>query len=104
VFPRALNDAGKEGERRVGLTGPKERIPSLTGTAEYRVPDGLTKLTIKEVKNALKLSINNQLRDFLLYAKATGRTFILYVRSDTELVGVLKQWEARGYFRVERVL
>ena len=27
------NDAGKDGERRVGLTGPKERIPSLTGTA-----------------------------------------------------------------------
>jgi len=93
-----------DGERRVGLTGPKERIPSLTGTAEYRVPDGLTKLTIEEVKNAVKLSVNNQLRDFLLYAKATGRTFILYVRSNTELVGDLKKWEAEGLVKVARVL
>jgi restriction endonuclease fold toxin 7 of polymorphic toxin system len=101
---RAPNDVGREGERRVSLTGPKERIPSLTGTAGYRVPDGLTKLTIEEVKNAAKLSINNQLRDFLLYAKVTGRTFILWVRSNTELVGVLKDWEARGLIKVERVL
>jgi hypothetical protein len=101
---RGPNDVGKDGERRVGLTGPKERIPSLTGTAEYRVPDGLTQVTVEEVKNAAKLSINNQLRDFLLYAKATNRTFILYVRKNTKLVGDLKTWEARGYIKVERVL
>ena len=101
---RGPNDVGKDRERRVGLTGPKQQIPSLTGTAGYRVPDGLTQVTIEEVKNAAKLSINNQLRDFLVYAKATGRTFILYVRSNTELVGELKRWEARGLIKVVRVL
>ncbi|HYV44717.1 MAG TPA: putative toxin [Myxococcaceae bacterium] len=94
------NDMGKEGEQRVGLTGPKERIPSLTGTAGYRVPDGLTKLTIEEVKNATKLSINNQLRDFLAYAQATNRTFILWVRSNTKLVGVLEQYAKDGLIKV----
>jgi hypothetical protein len=98
------NDVGKDGERRVGLTGPKERIPSLTGTAGYRVPDGLTQVTIEEVKNAAKLSINNQLRDFLLYAKATGRTFILYVRSNTKLVGELQRYADEELIKVERIL
>jgi len=97
---RGPNDVGKDGERRVGLTGPKERIPSLTGTAEYRVPDGLTKVTIEEVKNAAKLSINNQLRDFLAYANATGRTFILWVRPNTVLVGELKKLVNDGLIKV----
>jgi len=97
------NDAGKDGERRVGLTGPKERIPSLTGTAGYRVPDGLTQVTIEEVKNAAKLSINNQLRDFLLYAKATGRTFLLWVRSNTVLVGELQKLVDRGLIIVKPI-
>jgi hypothetical protein len=100
---RAPNDVGKDGERRVGLTGPKEPIPSLTGTAEYRVPDGLTQVTIEEVKNAAKLSINNQLRDFLLYAQSTGRTFVLWVRSDTVLVGKLKDWAADGLIKVKPI-
>ena len=68
------------------------------------MPDGLTKLTIEEVKNAAKLSINNQLRDFLLYAKATNRTFILWVRSNTVLVGELERWEVEGLVKVVRVL
>ena len=68
------------------------------------MPDGLTKLTIEEVKNAVKLSVNNQLRDFLLYSKATNRTFILYVRKNTKLIGDLNRWEAERLIKVERVL
>lgn len=97
------NDVGKDGERRAGFTGTKQRIPSLTGTAEYRVPDGLTKVTIEEVKNAAKLSINNQLRDFLAYAKATNRTFILWVRSNTVLVGELRDLANRGLLEVKPI-
>jgi hypothetical protein len=98
------NDVGKDGERRVGLTGPKARIPSLTGTAEYRVPDGLTEVTIEEVKNAAKVSTSNQLRDFLTYAKATNRTFILWVRSNTVLVGELQKLADDKLIKVVRVL
>jgi hypothetical protein len=101
---RGPNDVGKDGERRVGLTGPKGPIPSLTGTAGYRVPDGLTQVTIEEVKNAAKVSTSTQLRDFLAYAKATNRTFILWIRSNTKLVGELKKWEADRLIKVERVL
>jgi len=100
---RGPNDVGKDGERRVGLTGPKEPIPSLTGTAGYRVPDGLTQVTIEEVKNAAKVSINNQLRDFLVYAKATNRTFILWVRSNTVLVGELQKLVDRGLIIVKPI-
>lgn len=44
---RALGIAGEEA---VGV-GAKTRIPSLTGTAKYRIPDQLTSTTLGEVKN-----------------------------------------------------
>jgi len=85
-------EMGREGERRAGIGGSKERIPSFTGTAEYRVPDHINELTIEEVKNVLKLSRTNQLRDFLDYARNTHRTFVLWIRPTTKLSGPLLEW------------
>jgi restriction endonuclease fold toxin 7 of polymorphic toxin system len=98
------NDVGKDGERRAGFTGPKQRIPSLTGTARYRVPDGLTKVTIEEIKNAAKVSNTNQLRDFLAYARTTGRTFTLWVRTNTTFDSQLQQLIADEFIQVKPVL
>jgi len=85
-------EMGREGERRAGIGGSTERIPSFTGTAEYRVPDHITELTIEEVKNVLKLSRTAQLRDFLQYAQRTNRTFVLWIRPTTRLSGPLLKW------------
>ncbi len=101
---KSPNDLGKDGERRAGISGPKERIPSLTGTAGYRVPDKVTELTIEEVKNVLKLYKNNQLRDYLAYAQRTNRTFVLWVRQTTKLSKELNRYVADGTIKLERVL
>ena len=79
---RALGEAG---EAAAGIVKNTERIPSATGTAAFRVPDGLTATTLTEVKNVARLGLTNQLRDFAAFAKATGREFDLVVRSTTEL-------------------
>lgn len=48
-----------------------------------RIPDGITPTTVSEVKNVKTLSYTQQLRDYVEYARQTGRTFDLYVRRDT---------------------
>ena len=83
---RALGIAGEEA---VGV-GAKTRIPSLTGTAKYRIPDQLTSTTLGEVKNVSNLSLTRQLTDFHLYSQQTGRQFILYTRPTTTFSGPLQ--------------
>lgn len=71
-------------DRRGTLAGinqaAKVRIPSMTGTAAYRIPDELTDTSLTEVKNVATLSYTNQLRDFYWYVSLTGRSFNLIVR------------------------
>ena len=52
---------GLVGEEAVGTIGQKLRIPSLTGTAKYRIPDGLTSNMLTEVKNVKHLSLIKQI-------------------------------------------
>lgn len=42
---------GKAGEALAGINKNTAHIPSLTGTASYRIPDGLTNTVLSEVKN-----------------------------------------------------
>jgi len=74
---------GVAGERAVGIIGSKTRIPSLSGTAKYRIPDGLTSTTLTEVKNVAHQSLTRQLRDFHVFSQQTERQFILYARPNT---------------------
>lgn len=83
---------GAAGEAASGLVKNTERIPSATGTAAYRIPDGLTASTLSEVKNVANLSLTNQIRDFAAFAQSTGRNFELFVRSNTQLSGPLQQF------------
>ena len=83
---------GAAGEAASGLVKNTERIPSATGTAALRIPDGLTASTLSEVKNVANLSLTNQLRDFAAFAQATGRSFELFVRSNTQLSGPLQEF------------
>jgi len=77
----------------------KRTIRIVDGSNVLFAPDGAS-----VVLRAGRRWVEEKRRHGQKKAQQTGRTFILYVRSDTELVGVLKQWEARGYFKVERVL
>ena len=70
--PATARSLGVAGERAVGV-GSKTRIPSLSGTAKYRIPDGLTSTTLIEVKNVGNQSYTRQLRDFYMYSQQTGR-------------------------------
>lgn len=80
---------GQRGEELAGITGPKTRIPSATGTARFRVPDELTPTTLREVKNVQRLQTGgragNQLRDFSAFGRQTGRQCVLCVRQGTQI-------------------
>jgi len=84
---RALGIAG---EQAVGV-GSKTRIPILTGTAKYRIPDQLTSTTLGEVKNVSHLSLTRQLTDFHLYSQQNGLQFILHTRPTTTFSKPLQQ-------------
>lgn len=87
---------GKIGEALSGLSKNFTRIPSATGTANYRIPDGLTGTVLSEVKNVAYQSYTNQLKDFTTYAQANGLSFELFVRSTTRLSGSLQQAVSAG--------
>ena len=83
---------GKAGEIASGLVKNTKQIPSFTGTASYRIPDGLdtTKKILSEVKNySGTLSYTSQLRDFVLWSQANGYQMHLY--TNARLTGPLQQ-------------
>jgi RHS repeat-associated protein len=102
ALARAL---GAEGEELAGINAAaKVRIPSLTETATYRVPDALSQTTLTEVKNVAQQGMTNQLRDFLAYAQQTGRSFDLIVRENTVLSSELQGLQNSGAINVIRSL
>ena len=93
-------DIGKAGEAAAGIPpGPKKRIPSLSGKAQFRIPDELAEGEfLKEVKNvADRLGFTGQLEDFFLYARSMGIEFILVTRKTTTLTGDLIKYADRGW-------
>jgi RHS repeat-associated protein len=77
--------AGQAGEAAVQAVeeiGPKVAIRVAGRT---RIPDGITKTVLTEVKNVKTLSYTQQLRDFASFASANGLRFDLWVRRGTSL-------------------
>lgn len=87
---RALT-LGVEGESAVGVTGPKERIPSFTNTAAYRIPDRITPTTVEEVKNVSRLSYTRQIKDYQLYANSVNKQLIIHARPTTCFTGPMRR-------------
>ncbi|MCU0660174.1 MAG: putative toxin [Candidatus Pacebacteria bacterium] len=83
---------GRAGELASGIVKNTERIESATGTASYRIPDGLdhSKKSLMEVKNVARLNYTNQMKDFVSYAKDANYSLDLHVRPDTRLSGPLQ--------------
>lgn len=99
---------GEIGEELAGITGPKTRIPSLSGTARYRIPDELTATTLREVKNVQRLQTGGrageQLQDFSDFSRLTGRQCALCVRQGTQISPSSQQFLDDLGFIVERKL
>jgi len=93
-------ELGRVGEQAAGIIKNTERIPSLTGTANYRIPDVLDRARapgiIGDVKNVAQLSYSKQLRDFSAFAQQNGLRFELTVRRNTRLSAPLQQAVSRG--------
>lgn len=71
---------GQAGEQAANIVKKTMRIPSLSGTAAYRIPDGLDVVNkiLTEVKNySGTLSYTRQLRDFVAWSQANGYTMHL---------------------------
>jgi hypothetical protein len=63
----------------------------LSGTAAFRIPDGLSTQVLSEVKNySGKLGMTSQIKDFMNFAQKTDRTFVLFVGQETKLTKALQ--------------
>jgi len=94
---------GRDGELAAEIVKNTERIPSLTGTAAYRIPDALEKTTLvlTEVKNVKQLSLTSQVKDFVLFAEKKGYEVILRVRPTTRLSKPLQELVQQGRIRLD---
>jgi hypothetical protein len=101
-----IRQIGRAGEAAAGITRNTRRIPSFSGSAKYRIPDGLNAVTgvLEEVKNVKRLSLSNQLRDSLAYAQHQGYRFELIVRTNTILSSELDAVVQRGDIILRRIL
>jgi Restriction endonuclease fold toxin 7 len=101
----ASRQAGLVGEQLAGINPAlKVQIPSMTGTANYRIPDALTATTLTEVKNVATLSYTRQLQDFMMYSQSQGMSFNLVVRANTTLSGPLQNLVDSGTITLVRTL
>lgn len=90
---------GKAGEAASGFVKNTKHISSLTGTASYRIPDGLTDTVLSEVKNySGTLSYTNQLRDFVLYSQSEG--LAMHLHTNARLSGPLQQVVDSGLIQI----
>jgi hypothetical protein len=87
---------GRDGERLAKVKKNHERIDSLSRPGKYRIPDGMTRKTLTEVKNVAKQHFSRQLQDSLHHAMMTGRQMILITRKGTVLTAPLKAAIASG--------
>jgi hypothetical protein len=81
-----VGQAGEAAVRAAYNIGPKVAIKFAGRT---RIPDGLTRTVLSEVKNVKSLTYTQQLRDFASFSRKTTRQFDLFVRPNTRLSGPL---------------
>lgn len=92
---------GRAGEVAANIVKNHKHIPSITGTAAYRIPDGLDMQLrlLSEVKNYTgTLSYTNQLKDFALWSRENG--YIMHLYTNARLSGPLQQAVDSGIIKV----
>ncbi len=99
---------GQEGERAADIVKNTERINSLTGTADYRVPDILDHAAglVGEVKNVATQGFTRQIQDYLYYALQNNYDFVLVVRQGggTAFTAPLQALIDSGFINILRML
>jgi hypothetical protein len=82
------NSMGQAGEKLAGIVKNKEQY-RVNG--RMRIPDGVTRKYIQEVKNVKRLSYTTQLKDSVQLAYNTGRKLQLFVRPNTYMTAPLRE-------------
>ncbi|QQG98074.1 hypothetical protein HBE99_15520 [Mycobacteroides chelonae] len=100
---------GRQGMEAVGLPQNSEKIFPNPSTKKFRIPDVLVQAPVSmlgEVKNVGKLSLTQQLTEYLQYAKANGYAVHLFVRQGegTQLSGPLQALVDSGRIVLHKVI
>jgi len=97
---------GQTAEGQANITKNTAHIESLTGTANYRIPDQLIREQnlLSEVKNVRYQSFTAQIEDFLLYSQQEGLRFELIVRENTTISQPLQKLVDKGTISLIRGL
>lgn len=82
------NQIGKIGEK---ISGIIKNTKKFNVNGRVRIPDGITRKFVQEVKNVKSLSLTSQLRDYMQLANSMGKRLELFIRPNTYLSGPLKQ-------------
>jgi len=106
TLPSVAQSLGQTGETLAGIVKNTTHIPSLTGTASYRIPDQLirSQSLLSEVKNVAYQAYTSQIKDYLLYAQQQGFKFELIVRQNTEFSKPLQRLIDAGRIIPQRYL
>ena len=102
----AINDLGQLGEKNSGITKNTLRIPSTSGSKDFRIPDGMSKnqRQIFEVKNVNYQHFSSQLKDDLAHVNRGGGkgTVTLIVDKRTKLSKQLQAEIDAGRIKLKR--
>ena len=93
---KSAGQLGREGETAVREAIDIGEKTKIAVNGRNRIPDGLTRETLSEVKNVETLSYTRQLRDYSEYAQANGLRFDLYTRPSSRLSGPLQDAIDKG--------
>jgi len=102
-FAPTANALGQAGERAVRAVYNIGSRTSYTIAGRTRIPDGVTRRVLTEVKNVKYQSRTLQIRDGVQYAQSTERSFHLYVRSTTILSKPLQNLVSDGQITLRTI-
>ncbi len=88
---RIAGQIGREGEAAVRASCDIGTKAKVTVNGRTRIPDGMTKDVLSEVKNVNRQSATQQIRDYVAFSEANGLRVDLYTRMDTRLSGPLQR-------------
>ncbi len=94
------SDWGHLAEKFAKVNYRKVRIPSLTGTAKYRVPDILSETALIEIKNVKYQRLTNQIKDYIAFCHESNRHLILYLKDDVKLSSKLRGLIEKGHIEI----
>jgi hypothetical protein len=84
---KGLGQQGEAAVRAIRDIGPKKPI---VVNGRRRIPDGMNRTTLTEIKNVRSLSYTQQLRDYADYANENGLVFELWMPRGVEMSRTLR--------------